>query len=253
MKDVIYTDIREKGIAFLVINKPQRKNAIDRVMMDMLSDQLNALDANPDVKVIILKGEGENFTAGGDLKQAGPEGFTIEETRFTLKKYNRTIRTIQDISKPVIAMVDGYAVGGGMALALACDMIYVSDRVKFTANFVKVGIIPEMGTMMFLPQLMGPYRAKELMFTGRFVEAEEAYKLGIANKVFPAEELEQGTLAFAQEIAALSNTSIQLIKNITNATMSTMLDSVLEAESTASPFCTQTVAYKETAAKFNKK
>lgn len=251
MKDVIYSDVREDGIAFLVINKPQRKNAIDGNMMDVLSEQLQRLSDDPDVRVIILKGEGENFSAGGDLKQGGPEGLTIEQSRKLLKKYTRTVKTIQQISTPVIAMVDGYAVGGGMSLALACDIIYVSDRVKFLPNFLKVGIIPEMGAMMFLPQLIGPYRAKELWFTGKVLDAEEAYRLGIANKIFPADQLEVETLALAKEIVTLSYTAVEITKKITNGTMGPILDLVLEAETTASPFCTQTEEYKSMAARLN--
>lgn len=245
LKDVIYSEVREDGIAFLVMNKPQRKNAIDGNMMDLLSEQLQCLNDDQDVRVIILKGEGENFTAGGDLKQVGPEGLTIEKSRQLLKRYTRTVKTIQQISTPVIAMVDGYAVGGGMSLALACDIIYVSDRVKFLPNFLKVGIIPEMGAMMFLSQLIGPYRAKELWFTGRMVDAGEAYRLGITNNIFSADQLEEETVAFAKQIAALSPTAVQITKNITNSIMGPILDLVLEAETTASPFCTQTDEYKK--------
>lgn len=251
MEDV-YVSKRNDGIAFLVINKPQRKNAISGPMMDLLSDALLKLDADDEVRVIILKGEGDNFSAGGDLKQGGSQGLSVEQGRKLLKKYIRTIQTIQQIAKPVIAMVDGWAVGGAMSMALACDIIYVSDRVKFTSNFLKVGIIPEMGVMMFLPQLIGPYRAKELWFTGRVVGAEEAYKMGFANKVLPAEELEEGTIAFAQEVASVSAMSVQITKGITNSTMSPMLNLVMDAESTASPFCTQTAEYKEIIAKFTK-
>lgn len=252
MEDV-YISKRDDGIAFLVINKPQRKNAISGPMMDLLSDALLELDADDEVRVIILKGEGDNFSAGGDLSQGGPEGLSVEQGRKLLKKYIRTIQTIQQICKPVIAMVDGWAVGGAMSMVLACDIIYVSDRVKFTSNFLKVGIIPEMGVMMFLPQLIGPYRAKELWFTGRVVGAVEAYKMGFANKVLPAEELEEGTISFAQEVASVSAMSVQITKGITNSTMSPMLNLVMEAESTASPFCTQTAEHKAIVAKFKKK
>lgn len=253
VKDVVYSKKRDDGIAFLVINKPHKKNAIDGNMMDLLTEYLFSLDADQDVRVIILKGEGENFSTGGDLNQGGPEGLTMEESRQLLKRYTRTVQTIQQITTPVIAMVDGYAVGGGMSLALACDIIYATDRVKFLANFNKIGIVPEMGAMMFLPQLIGPYRAKELWFTGRILEANEAYQLGLVNKVCSVNELEKYTLAFAQEIASLSTAAVQITKSITNGTMGPMLDLVLEAESTASPFCTQTDDYKQMAAQFNKK
>jgi enoyl-CoA hydratase/carnithine racemase len=253
MNGEVYVNKRDDGIAFLVMNKPQKKNAISGTMMDLLSNYLLELNEDDAVRVIILKGEGENFSAGGDLSQGGPEGSTVEQSRKLLKRYIRTIHTIQQIGKPVVAMVDGWAVGGAMSMALACDIIFVSDRVKFTANFLKVGIIPEMGAMLFMPQLIGPQRTKELWFTGRVVGAEEAYQLGFANRILPPEQLEEGTLAFAQEVAALSAMSVQITKSIANSTMGPLLDLVMEAESTASPFCTQTAEFKETATRFAKK
>jgi len=252
MNNDVYVDKRKDGVTFLVINKPQRKNAISGSMMDLLSDALLKLDADDAVRVIILKGEGENFSTGGDLKQGGAEGLTVEQGSKLLKKYCRTVQTIQQLGKPVIAMVDGYSVGGAMSLVLACDIIFVSDRVKFIANFLKVGIVPEMGAMMFLPQLIGPYRAKELWFTGRIIGAEEGYKLGFVNRIFPADQLEKGTITFAKEIASVPAMSVQLTKGITNSTMSTMLNLVMEAESTASQLCTQTAEFKALNAKFTK-
>lgn len=252
MNDVIFSKKLDDGVALLVINKPSKKNAIDGNMMDMLTKQLLSLDMDDHVRVIILKGEGENFTSGGDLNQAGPEGLTIEQSRHLLKKYNRTVKAIQQITTPVIAMVDGYAVGGGMSLALACDIIYVSERVKFMANFNKVGIVPEMGAMLFLPQLIGPYLSKELWFTGRVINAKEALQLGFVNKICSVENLEAETIQFAKEISSLSPAAVQITKSITNGTMNSMLDLVLEAESTASPFCTQTSTYKSITTKFSK-
>ena len=253
MKDIVYVDKRDYGIAFLVLNRPETKNALNGPLMDLLSDTLLKLDADDEVRAIILKGEGENFSSGGDLKQSGPEGMTVEKRRKLLKKYLRTVQTIQQIGTPVIAMVDGFAIGGAMSLALACDIIYASDRVKFIPNFLKLGIVPEMGAMMFLPQLLGPYRAKELFFSGRVVGAKEGYKLGFVNEIFPANELEEGTLSLAKEIAARPATALQITKCIINSSMSTMLNLVLATESTASPFCTQTEEFQEIIAKFTKK
>lgn len=253
MKGEVYVDKRDDGIAFLVINKPEKKNALSGPMMDLLTNALIELNEDDAVRVIILKGEGENFSAGGDLTQSRPGENSIDRSRKLLKRYMRTVLTVQQIDKPVIAMVDGWAVGGAMSLALACDIIFVSERVKFTSNFLKVGIIPEMGAMMFMPLLMGPYRAKELWFTGRVVDAQEAYQMGFANRILAADRLEEGTVAFAKEVAAVSAMSIQITKRITNSTMGPMLDLVMEAESTASPFCTQTAEFKEIIAKFGKK
>ncbi|MDD9146953.1 enoyl-CoA hydratase/isomerase family protein [Sporolactobacillus sp. CQH2019] len=252
MEKTIYYEMKKDGIAFLVINKPQRKNAIDGQMMDDLTVNLMALDNDANVQVIVLKGQGEHFSAGGDLKQNEGRNLTVGQSRQLLKKYTRTVLTIQQLNKPVIAMVDGYAIGGAMSLALACDLIVVSDRAKFIANFVQIGIVPEMGAMLFLPQLIGPYRAKELWYSGRTVGADEACRLGFANRIATPDNLEKETMELAESIAGLSAPAVQITKNITNGVLRPMLHLILEAESTASPFCTQTREYQIMAKNFNK-
>lgn len=249
MTDLVTMSV-EDGIAVVVLDQPAKKNAISAVMMDRLSDLLEEADADPDVRVVVLRGAGDVFSSGGDLSQSGPDGPTVETARAQLRRYLRAIRTVRRIGTPVIAMVDGYAVGGAFSLVLACDLVCVSDRVRAIPAFCAIGIVPEMGIMKLLPDLVGEKAAKEILFTNRTLHAADLERLGIANRVLPAEALWDGTLELARTVAAMPALSVQVTKGIMNAASDVGLDAVLEAESTASPFCAQTAEHREVAARF---
>lgn len=249
-KDVVYAERAGGGIEVLYLNQPRKKNALSGDMMGKLDALLRAADDANDVRVVVLRGAGQDFSSGGDLNQGpalepGPEG-----ARKTLRRYLSVVRTMRTIAKPVVAMVDGYAVGGAFALACASDLVCASDRALFVPAFCQIGIIPEMGMMKLLPDLVGPQRAKELLFFGGKIPAQQLQAWGLVNRVFPAATLEEETLAFARELAAMPDASIQITKNIMNALADSSLEACLEAESTASPFCTTTKAYAATMEKF---
>ncbi|MFV0452855.1 MAG: enoyl-CoA hydratase/isomerase family protein [Propioniciclava sp.] len=243
MDETVYAETTEEHISTLVLNQPRKKNAISAPMMVRLGELLRDADADDEVRVVILRGEGENFSSGGDLRQTPPELVSIENTRATLRPYLELIRQIRRMSKPVIAQVDGYAVGGAFSLMLACDLACVSDRVCVVPAFCQIGIVPEMGLAKFLPQLVGDKLAKELLFTNRVLDSEELLGYRLVNRVLPAGELSAGTLALAREVAAMPPLSIQVTKNMVNAAYDSGLDATLEAESTASPFCANTAAF----------
>lgn len=249
-KDVVCAERAGDGIEVLYLNQPRKKNALSGDMMGKLDALLRAADDANDVRVVVLRGAGQDFSSGGDLNQGpvlepGPEG-----ARKTLRRYLSVVRTMRTIAKPVVAMVDGYAVGGAFALACASDLVCASDRALFVPAFCQIGIIPEMGMMKLLPDLVGPQRAKELLFFGGKIPAQQLQAWGLVNRVFPAATLEEETLAFARELAAMPDASIQITKNIMNALADSSLEACLEAESTASPFCTTTKAYAATMEKF---
>ncbi|MDR1604015.1 MAG: enoyl-CoA hydratase/isomerase family protein [Gracilibacteraceae bacterium] len=250
MTDTVYVK-HEGEIAWLILNKPERKNALDGRMMDLLRENLTALEENEATRVIILRGEGEVFSAGGDMRQNAGAPLRPEQSRRLLQKYLRAMEAVRRIDKPVLAMVEGYAIGGAMSLALACDLVTASEQAFFWPNFVLLGIVPELGLMAFLPRLLGAQRAKEILFTGRRLSAAEGWRLGFVNRVLPGPELAAGTLALAREVAAVSPLSLQLTKSIINRSAAPELDMVTEAESVASPFCTQTEAYREALARFS--
>jgi len=245
MDETVYTEHPEPGICVLVLNQPRKKNAISSAMMLRLTDLLRDADTDPNVRVVVLRGAGEHFSSGGDLSQTPADQVTIESTRASLLPYLETITQIRRMATPVIAMVDGYAVGGAFSLILACDLACVSDHVTVVPAFCRIGIVPEMGLAKFLPQAVGDKLAKEILFTDRRLGADELLELRLVNRVFRAAELESGTLELARQVAAMPPLSIQITKGMINGAYDVGLDAMLETESTASPFCAQTAAFRD--------
>lgn len=250
--DVVYIK-RDGPIGTIVLNQPHKKNAISAVMMDLLSQSLHALENEDGIKVIALRGEGDNFCAGGDLDQPGPRPMTAEFSRQSLRHYLRAIREIRGVSKPVVALIRGYAVGGAVSMMLACDLVCLEENARIIPNFCKIGLVPEMGLMSTLPAIVGPQKAKELLFFGNRLSAAECLSMGLANRVFPAESFEADCEAFLLSLSALPNLSLRITKGIMNSTMDTQLAAVMEAESIGSPFCSQGEEFKAISAKFQKK
>ena len=250
--DVVYI-AREGSIGSIFLNQPKKKNAISAVMMDKLTDALNELEQDPEIRVIVLRGAGESFCAGGDLDQPGPRPMTAEFSRQSLRRYLRAIKEIRSTSKPVVALVRGYAVGGAVSLMLACDLVCLAEGAKIIPNFCKIGLIPEMGLMSTLPAVVGPQKAKEILFFGERLSAGDCLQLGVVNRVFPEESFEEDAKAFLEKLSALPNLSLRITKGIMNSAMDTQLSAVMEAESIGSPFCSQGEEFKAIAAKFQKK
>lgn len=247
----VVLDRREGGVVFVVINNPERRNAIDMEVRDELHRMFEGLERDDEARVIVLTGQGEHFCAGGDIKAW--KDFTVVEAKERIRRIHRPVRKILEMEKPIIAMVKGYAVGAGMNFALACDMVFASDDARFAQSFVRVGLVPDAGGMCFLPVAVGLHRAKELMFTGELIDAHEAHSMGIVNRLFPKEKLEEETLAFARKIASGPPIAIGLIKKILNTTFLDMVEGVFEHEATGQPFCFQTTDHKEGRAAFFEK
>lgn len=246
----VYTEALGDGVQVIVLNQPRKKNAISAEMMDLLAAHLRAADADEDVRVVVLRGEGEHFSSGGDLTQSGPGEQTVEAARAQLQRYETVIRTIRQIGTPVVAMADGFVVGGAFSLLLACDLVCVSDRVRVVPAFCRIGIVPEMGMMKFLPDLVGDKLAKEILLADRELSGADLRELRLANRVLPADELEAGTLELARRVAGMPPQSVQITKGIMNAATDTGLEAVLQAETTASPLCTRTEGFRETMKRF---
>jgi 2-(1,2-epoxy-1,2-dihydrophenyl)acetyl-CoA isomerase len=242
--------MRDGGVEVIYFNQPAKRNAISAAMMEGLSELLRAADADDQVRVVVLRGVGAVFSSGGDLSQGGPAG--PEAARKTYRKYAAAVRTLRQIAKPVICMVQGYAVGGAFSLCLAADLLVCSDSAVFIPAFCQIGIIPEMGMMKYLQDLVGAHRAKELLFCGGRIAPAYLERLGVVNHVYPDGECEAATYALAQALAEQPDASIQITKNLMNALADTNLAASLDAEATASPFCTTTAAFAATQERFNK-
>lgn len=189
------------GITTLTINRPQVLNSLNSEVVQELECALYGLDLDASVKAVVITGAGEKaFVAGADIKEMSE--ISAFEAHDFASRGQRLVLLMRKMRKPVIAAVNGFALGGGLELALACDFIYASEKAKFGFPEVGLGIIPGFGGTQNLPRLIGPNRASELIFSGRIITAAKALDWGIVNEVFAPEELLSKALGTAREIVA---------------------------------------------------
>jgi 2-(1,2-epoxy-1,2-dihydrophenyl)acetyl-CoA isomerase len=205
---------REGGVATLILNRPERMNALNAELVLSLNDALKRIDADQDVAVVVLAGAGRAFCAGGDLTVIGKghQENNIAELQPILRSGMQAVLKIRSMGQPVIAAVHGAAAGAGMNIALAADIRIASEDAMFGQNFAKVGLFPDYGGTFFLPQLVGPAKAAELFYTGDMINAAEALRLGIVNRVVPLAQLESEVRALAQKIAQGPAVAIRAVK-----------------------------------------
>jgi len=200
------------NITTLTINRPQVLNALNSVVVQELECALYQLDVDVTVKAVVVTGAGEKaFVAGADIKEMA--GFSAFEAREFAGRGQRLMQLIGKMRKPVIAAVNGFALGGGLELALACDFIYASEKAKFGFPEVGLGIIPGFGGSQNLARLIGPGRASELIFSGRIINASKALAWGIVNDLFAPDELLPNVVATAREIAGKGTLGVAYAKD----------------------------------------
>lgn len=221
---------RQGGVLLLRMNRPASMNALDEALVAALGAGLARASSDETVRALVLTGEGGAFCSGADLKdamRAFGSGIALE-TR--LAAFQATILTIASAAKPVIAAVDGAAVGFGADLALACDLRLFSERAYVQEKFVGIGLMPDGGGTFHLARLVGPGRALELLLLGEKVEASRALELGVANRVLPVEQLLPEALALAQKLAEGPPLALAAIKAATRAGLSGTLEEALRRE-----------------------
>lgn len=239
----VLVELLDANVVKVIINNPQRRNALDMEVRDLLAGSLQELEARDDVRAVILTGMGEHFSAGGDIKDW--MDFNVLEGRRRIQSIHRPLRVMLSMETPLIAMVRGYAVGAAMNLVLACDVIFASEDARFGQTFARMGLVPDAGGMLLLPMVVGLHRAKELIFSAEIIDSRRAYELGMVNRVTPKEELEDQTLDFAKKLAQGPTVALGLAKRILNATFLSHMDRVLELEAQAQAICFQTQDHKE--------
>lgn len=202
-------------VATLTLNRPDKLNAFTRSMIERWAWALGEAQRDPEVNVVIVTGAGRAFCAGGDVGRMGEGTPTpLEHKNHLWENIHQIPKTLAAMDKPVIAMVNGLAVGAGMGMTLMCDLRIASEEAKFATGYVKVGLVPGDGDAFFLPRLVGIAKALELLWTGDFVEAREAERLGIVNKVVPGGDLKQFTYELARKIADGPQIAIRLTKRL---------------------------------------
>jgi len=220
------------GIARIVLSRPERRNAFTFDMIDQWCAALEICRIREDISVIVVTGEGKAFCSGGDvIEMADRLDQSPEQRKAELfERIQRIPLTLEDIDKPVIAAVNGAATGAGMDLALMCDLRFASTTARFSETYVNVGLVPGAGGTHFLPRIVGPAKALELFWTGDFIDAQEAFSLGIVNRVFEPDDLDASVMDIARKIAAAPPQSVRLMKRAVyrglNSDLRTSLDMI---------------------------
>lgn len=226
----------EDGIATITFNRPKALNALNGALLFELSQALGEVVANEEIRVLILTGAGEkSFVAGADITELAT--FGPLQAKMFAQQGQAIISTLQSLSIPVIAAVNGFALGGGSEMALACDFIYASENANFGLPEISLGIIPGFGGTQRLPRLIGPNLAKEMIFTGKMIPAAEAREIGMVNKVLPPASLMEEALKTARIIAAKGKVSLRAAKQSVNRGLNTDLATGLDIECDAFALC----------------
>ncbi len=231
---------KANSIGIISMNRPKALNALNHETLTDLKTAVKSLGEDPEVGVIIITGAGEkSFVAGADIKEM--KDMTPLEARQFMHFGQSVFNDIDNLGKPTIAAVNGFALGGGCELALSCDMILASEKAKFGLPEVSLGIHPGFGGTQRLPRLVGSARAKELIFTGDMIDANEAARIGLVNKVVPPENLMDEAKTLAQRILKNGQIAIRLVKSAINAGLNVPLDKGLayEAETQGLAFSTE--------------
>lgn len=227
------------GIAYITINRPKSMNALSNEVLDELYAVFTEFNNDPEAQVAIITGEGKAFVAGADISEmVNVSGF---EGKAMMVKGQTVMNLIENIDKPVIAAVNGFALGGGCELAMACDIRIASEKAKFGQPEVNLGITPGFGGTQRLPRLVGKGMGKYLIMTAEMIDAQEAYRIGLVEKVVPAEELMGTAEKVARTILSKAPIAIKAAKIAVNRGISLDVQTgvVLEAEAITGPFCSE--------------
>jgi len=253
MADDLLYEVSDR-IATITLNRPEKLNAFTGPMIDRWAWALGEAQQDSGVHVVVVTGAGRAFCAGGDVERMGEGAPTPLDHKNALWEHiHRIPKTLDLMDKPVIAMVNGVAVGAGMGMALMCDIRVASEEARFSTGYVKVGLVPGDGDAFFLPRLVGIAKALELLWTGDFVDAREAERLGIVNRVVPAARLREETYALARKIADGPQIPIRLIKRVAYQSLRLDLRTHLDLVSSHMVITRETEDHKEGVRAFKEK
>jgi enoyl-CoA hydratase/carnithine racemase len=252
MSDLLY-EVKDR-IATITLNRPDKLNAFTGPMIDAWARALAEAQADDQVHVVVVTGAGRAFCAGGDVARMGEgQPTALEHKNMLWEHIHRVPKTLETMDKPVIAMVNGLAVGAGMGMCLMCDVRIASDEARFSTGYVRVGLVPGDGDTYFLPRLVGPAKALELLWTADFIDAAEALRLGIVNRVVPAADLREATWAFARQLAEGPQVPIRMIKRLVYQSLRLDLRTHLDLVSSHMAIVRQTADHAEGVAAFKEK
>lgn len=233
MKSVTVKSEAKNGVLWITLNRPDKLNAFNEEMGNDLLEALKEGEKSPEIRCLVLTGEGRAFSVGEDLnsnRSAYDSGKTVPFGEVLKQKYNPIVQRIRKMDRPVLAALNGVTAGAGLGLALACDLRAASDKATFHEAFIKVGLIPDAGTSFWLPRILGPGKAMEVALLGEPIDAARALNLGLVNWVFPDERFRDEVSKVAEKLAKGPTKAMGLTKRALNRAVVVDMDSSLEYE-----------------------
>ena len=237
----------ENQVAWITMNRPDARNAINDAMREELLQVLTDARTNLDIRAVVLTGTGKGFCTGADLSRrtsSGPTGPGAGREMMRTRS-QRLIRALWELEKPIVAAVNGVAAGLGAHLAFACDLVIASAEARFIEVFVRRGIAVDAGGAFLLPRLIGLAKAKELVFFGDDLPAEEAHRIGLVNRVVPADQLQATAREWAERLATGPTFAIGMSKRLLNRSLDVDMETAFDDEAMAQSLVTQSEDTKE--------
>jgi enoyl-CoA hydratase/carnithine racemase len=235
---------KQNKIATLVLNRPRVMNAMNPEMVEALQKALDQIETDEDIRVVVVKGAGDNFCSGADVSLFA-ENLAPVEWLVGMKRAGRTVQKMREIPQPIITLLRGVAVGGGANLALAGDFVLAADNARFCEIFINIGLILDYGGNYFLPRLVGLARARQLAMLGEEIDGKTAASIGLVYKSVPEEELEQEVETLAHKLAQKPLAALSLIKKGLDISFDKSLKEMLDWEGSHQAIMLQTPEHKE--------
>ncbi|MBY8858680.1 enoyl-CoA hydratase/isomerase family protein [Nocardia sp. CA2R105] len=224
--DVVIVERPQPGVAQLMINRPERRNALNIEVKTLVADAVEELDADPEVRTIVVTGAGGAFVAGTDVAEMQ----TLTPVEHTLRVTDRMFTSLRRCATPLVAAVEGYALGGGCELAMCCDLIVAGERARFGQPEIKLGVIPGAGGTQRLLRTVGRYQAMRLLLTGAMIRTPEAFAMGLVSEITPEGEALARAGEIAVEIAAMPPLAVAAVKEVVQAGADVPLETALLLE-----------------------
>lgn len=244
---------RQDGVTRITLNRPDSLNALTKQLLDELFEALEMARGDPATRCLVLTGAGRGFCSGRDVGRGSDAEELSRTLGLEIEWYNRVIRSIREMEKPVVGGINGVAAGGGFGIALACDIRVGSDRARFVPAFGRVGLSADSGVGYHLPKAVGLPRATEILLKNRTLDAQEALSLGLLHEVAPAEEFETRLAAVAAEYAAVATRAAGLTKRVLNASYDLPLGAHLDLEAYVQSLSARTRDFREGLTAFQEK
>jgi len=237
---------KDNRVAYIAMNRPEKLNAFDGTLHDELYTALGEAAEDEEIRCIVLRGEGRGFSAGADLAQIVKEADGDPDLGEYLRStYSRLVKRMVATEMPIVAALHGPVYGAGVGVALACDLRVAAQSATFSVAFIKIGLIPDAGVTFLLPRVVGLGRAMEMSMLGDAVDAEEAYRIGLVNKVVAEDTLSEEVRNLAGRLATMPTVALGRIKHALYASFERDVATVLEAEAEGQTFCGLTLDHKE--------